>query len=153
MAVTPEEFIAGLHAERDAMRAFIELLESEQRCLLASETEQLLTLAESKNQIAGRLHELGSARKQFQSQNIASEPLESWLKSHAGTALPVWEEIRTLADRAQQINNSNGEMIKTKLRYNQQALNVLHSAAQNASLYGPDGQPNLPGSGRRLGSV
>lgn len=153
MPATPEEFVASLHIERDTMRSFVSLLESEQNSLLAGETEQLLALAESKTRTANRLHELGSSRRQFQAAHSFSDNMENWLKSHASKELPVWSEIRKLADRAQQLNHTNGEMIRVKLRHNQQALNVLHNAAQNASLYGPDGQPNLPGMGRKLGSV
>ncbi|MEI7844152.1 MAG: flagellar export chaperone FlgN [Gallionellaceae bacterium] len=55
--------------------------------------------------------------------------------------------------RAHHLNHTNGEVIQLKLRSNQQALNALLGAAQNTTaLYGRDGQPSLPISGRTLGS-
>jgi flagella synthesis protein FlgN len=54
----------------------------------------------------------------------------------------------------QRLNQTNGELIQIKLRYNQQALGVLYGAVQSAAgLYGADGQPNLPSGSRTLGSV
>jgi flagellar biosynthesis/type III secretory pathway chaperone len=52
------------------------------------------------------------------------------------------------------MNHTNGELIQIKMRYNTQALAVLVGATQHAAgLYGPDGQTNLPSTGRTLGSV
>ncbi|MBI1175087.1 MAG: flagellar protein FlgN [Sideroxydans sp.] len=154
VAATLAEFLSNLHTERDAMRSFVSLLETEQHTLLAGETEQLLTLAETKTRTVAQLTGLGNARKQFQATLSPSDNMENWLQSHAAQELPVWREIRKLAARAQQLNHTNGEMIRVKLGHNQQALNVLHNAAQSATgLYGRDGQPNLSGMGRKLGSV
>lgn len=151
------EFIASLHNERDTMRSFVSLLETEQNALLDGQTEQLLALADTKTKLVSQLTMMGNARKQFQGkhgQGDETENMELWLKSHAPKEQPVWSEIRQLAARAQQLNHTNGEMIQVKLRYNQQALTVLHGAANNATtLYGRDGQPSLPGAGRKLGSV
>lgn len=147
-------FIANLHNERDTMRSFVSLLEKEQQTLLEGDAEQLLPLADNKTRMVARLNELGVTRKQFQTAHDAQDNLINWLKVHAAKELPIWEEIRSLAARAQHLNHTNGEMINTKLRHNQQALSVLHNAANTTtSLYGRDGQPNLPGSGRKLGSV
>ena len=153
---TPAEFISSLHSERDVMRSFVALLENEQQCLLDDQTEQLFELADGKTRIVSQLEGLGKARRQYQTEHGAgseADDMELWLKNHAAHELPVWIEIRKLASRAQQLNHTNGEMIRVKLRHNQQALAILHNAAQNASLYGPDGQPTLPGKGRTLGSV
>jgi flagella synthesis protein FlgN len=61
--------------------------------------------------------------------------------------------LRALANQAQQLNTTNGELIQSRMRYNQQALGVLFSSSKNASnLYGPDGQANMGSSGRHLGS-
>lgn len=153
---TLAEFVSNLHTERDTMRSFVALLETEQHTLIEGQTEQLLALADNKTKTVTRLTEMGTARKQFQAKHdSASEAgnMEIWLKSHAAKELLVWSEIRKLAARAQHLNHTNGELIQVKLRHNQQALTVLHNAAQSASLYGPDGQPSLPGTGRKLGMV
>lgn len=153
---TLAEFISNLHSERDSMRAFVALLENEQHTLLEGQTDPLLKLADDKTRIVGQLAELGNARRQYQAEHGTAEEagnMETWLKVHAADELPVWDEIRKLAAHAQQLNHTNGEMIRVKMQHNQQALTVLHNAAQNASLYGPDGQPTVGGKGRSLGSV
>ena len=150
------EITSRLHTERDAWRAFVTLLETEQQALLGGQIEQLLTLAGSKTQAVHELNKLADTR------SVESEPsgMETWLQTRAadrgqGTEGrgQVWRDIRQLSTHAQQLNRTNGELIQSKLRHNQQALTVLHLAARSASgLYGPDGQPSLPTSGRTLGS-
>ena len=143
------EITSRLHTERDAWRAFVTLLETEQQALLGGQIEQLLTLAGSKTQAVHELNKLADTR------SVESEPggMETWLQTHAADRGQVWRDIRQLSTHAQQLNRTNGELIQSKLRHNQQALTVLHLAARSASgLYGPDGQPSLPTSGRTLGS-
>ncbi len=143
------ELTSRLHTERDALRAFVTLLETEQQALLGGQPEQLLKLAGDKTQAVHELNKLANAR------NVGTEPsgMETWLQTHAAGSLPLWREIQQLATHSRQLNHINGELIQSKLRHNQQALTVLHLAARSASgLYGPDGQTNLPTSGRSLGS-
>ena len=85
---------------------------------------------------------------------IGPGSMEAWLQTHTAINLPAWHEIRELASHAQHMNRTNGELIQVKMRLNQQTLTMLHNAAQSVNgLYGPDGQPNLPVSGRILNSV
>lgn len=146
-----------LHAERDALEAFVALLESEQLALVEGQVEQLLALAQSKTQAVQRLNELAGIRRNelfAMGAPVEVGSMVAWLQSHAATSLPVWREIQQLITQAQDINRNNGALIQTRLRNNQQALTVLHNAASNAhGLYGPDGQPHLSTSGRTLGSV
>ncbi len=130
------ELTSRLHAERDALRAFVTLLETEQQALLDGQIEELLTLASSKTRAVHELNKLADTR------SVETEDRGQ-----------MWRDIQQLSAHAQQLNRTNGELIQSKLRHNQQALTVLHLAARSASgLYGPDGQTNLPTSGRTLGS-
>lgn len=144
---------AQLSNELAALRAFVALLENEQQSLLNNDTERLLNIAEAKSQAANQLAEMATARRKALLTNSA-DSMETWLPKHAPASLPEWNNIRQLAASAQQINTTNGELIQSGLRHNQQALSALQSASKNAAgLYGPDGQPNLGSSGRILGSV
>lgn len=149
----PANLAARLNDELSALRAFVVLLESEQQCLLNKDADRLLSIAETKSQAASKLAEMATARRK----NLladSGDSMEEWLSRHVPASLPTWQNIRQLAATAQQINLINGELIKSGLRHNQQALSALQSASQNAAgLYGPDGQPNLTSSGRILGSV
>jgi flagellar biosynthesis protein FlgN len=145
-----------LQAERTALQAFVALLESEQQALIAGQTEQLLPLADSKTLAVQELNKLANARNNMLLASGAKSGaggIETWLQAHAAGSLPVWRDIQKLALQSQQTNSSNGKLIQLKLWHNQQALAVLHKAANSAgSLYGPDGQPHISATGRTLGS-
>ena len=143
-----------LGAERDALRAFVALLETEQQALVDGHIEQLLELADKKTQSAHELNRLENVRKdKLRAHGVAANKMEGWLRSHARDSLQTWQDVLRLAGQAQQINRSNGVLIQSRMRHNQQALTVLHNAVSAAhGLYGPDGQPRGPSSGRSLGS-
>jgi flagella synthesis protein FlgN len=152
-AATPagKNFLAKLNDERDALRAFVVLLEQEQQVLLGTDTEPLLALAESKTRSSERLITLAQERRKS---IPGADSTETWLKMHAPEGLASWQAFLELANHAQRMNHTNGELIQIKMRYNTQALAVLVGATQHAAgLYGPDGQTNLPSTGRTLGSV
>ncbi len=146
------DILSKLNDECAKFRAFVVLLEDEQRTLLGQRPEDLIPLAEAKVQLADTLSALSRERQHLLSEQ--TRDMAEWLARHEPKGTSLWQEIRQLAMQAQRLNQTNGELIQIKLRYNQQALGVLYGAAQNASgLYGPDGQTNLPSSGRMLGSV
>ena len=150
--ITATEFLSSLNDECATLRAFVVLLENEQRTLLGQHTEELQPLAESKIQLANKIATLTAARRRY----LPDSPrdVEGWIKKHFPQGLPAWHEARQLAVHVQRLNQTNGELIQIKLRYNQQALGVLYGAAQStAGLYGADGQPNQPSTSRTLGSV
>lgn len=149
-AFTISELPSRLSSERDAMRAFVALLEKEQQSLLHQDAEQLLPIAEAKTAAANKLTELANARRQL----MNSADTGAWLAQHAPACNALWNEIRKLGAHAHQLNQTNGEVIQLKLRSNQQALTALLGAAKNAAgLYGRDGQPSIAVSGRTLGNV
>lgn len=139
-----------------ALLDFVALLEREQGMLVENRTDQLLELSEQKSTDALGLNELAETRRSLLQKSIPElsiDTIHTWLAAHNPQGLPVWHEILALAERAQQLNRTNGELIQMKLRHNQQSLAVLSNAVNKANLYGPDGQPSFsPGSGRSLGS-
>lgn len=142
-----------LGRELSALREFVALLGKEQQSLLNNDTDTLLSLSESKTQAANQLMEMGSKRR---TALLASskDSMETWLAKHAPSLQVQWGEIRKLAAQAQQLNTTNGELINSRMRNNQQTLNVLYNSSKSAAgLYGPDGQANINSAGRHLGSV
>jgi flagella synthesis protein FlgN len=152
-----QQLLAALTAEHTALLNFMALLEREQRMLVENVTDQLLELSEQKSTDALRLNGLAQVRRDLLQINIPQltiDSIQDWLGTHSPAGLLIWQKIYSVADRVQQLNHTNGELIQMKLRHNQQSLAVLSNAADKASLYGPDGQPNFaPGNGRSLGSV
>jgi len=150
--------LQNLIAEEVAqLRNFLVLLEQEQQALAAGDVERLLPLAEDKNKLFGRLAQLGEARgKALAAFGFAADRqgMEGWLgrQTDAGAGR-TWQELLALAEKARALNQINGKLIATRLADNQQALSTLMAAANQAALYGPDGQARPVGSGRSLGSV
>jgi len=141
--------------EAGQLRGFLVLLEREQQALVDGDVDRLLTLAAEKNDAFGRLARLGAARagKLAEAGLGADRPgMEAWLARQPGTR-PAWEALLELASRADELNRSNGKLIASRLAHNQQALATLLAAANQAALYGPDGQARPVGGGRSLGSV
>ena len=133
------------------------LLKTEQQALVDGNTEQLLTLAESKTRAVHELNKQANARQNdlhTHSAEIKASGIVAWLQAHAAGSLPIWQDIQQLVEQMQNLNQTNGTLIQTKLRYNQQSLGVLLNAANSTQgLYGANGQPNLQSSSRILGSV
>jgi len=150
------QVLSALTAERAALLNFIALLEREQLMLVENLTDQLPELSEQKSADALALNELAETRRALLRKNLPQlsiETIRAWLGTHSPQGLAVWEEVLALAEHAQRLNQTNGELIQMKLRRNQQLLAVLSNAVNKASLYGPDGQTSFsPGSGRSLGS-
>lgn len=152
------QLIAALAAEHAALLKFVALLGREQAMLIENLTDQLLELSEQKSSDALHLGRLAGMRRALLQENIPQESLhpdaiQVWLKTYCPEGLVIWQKLRAMADRAQQLNLTNGELIQMKLRHNQQSLAVLIKAADKANLYGPNGQHSFsPGSGRSLGS-
>ena len=164
----------ALTAEHGALVNFVALLEREQGMLVENRTDQLMELSGQKTTDALNLDRLAETRRALLKENISqpgiapggitkaalppsgglgADAIRVWLETHSQEGLDIWQKIRGLAVRAQQLNHTNGELIQMKLRHNQQTLAVLSNAADKANLYGPDGQHSFStGSSRSLGS-
>ncbi len=151
------QLLTALADELAAVRGFAELLRQEQRLLTENGTEQLLILAEQKSAHAVRLNEIAEVRRRLLQESLPAldgSAIQAWFEANSTKGLALWQEIRLLAEQAQQLNHVNGELIQMKLRHNQQSLAALGNAVNKANLYGPDGQTSFaPGGGRSLGSV
>lgn len=144
--------IVQLNAELAEMRKFVALLNAERQSLLDNDTEALLNLSESKARAANQLQEISNTRRK-KLLTAETDTMETWLSRHAPASLPLWQQIRDLANEAQQINHINGELIQSRMRNNQQTLGVLFNSSPSAAgVYGKDGQANINSSGRHLGS-
>lgn len=148
--------LTTLTNELSALHGFVALLVREQKMLMDNQTDELIALAELKSNEAIKLNQIAESRLSLLQPHIPqlnTESIEAWLTENHLEALPSWLAIINLTTQAQQLNQTNGELIQMKLRHNQQALTVLSNAVNKAGLYGKNGQPNFsPGSGRSLGS-
>jgi len=68
--------------------------------------------------------------------------MDRLLREHAiraPQALAAWQQLIDLTKTAQQLNETNGTLIRTRLTAAQRALGVLLSAANIAGAYASDG--------------
>ena len=146
-----------LHEEVALLRDFLALLQREQKTLMDGDIDRLSPLASEKSALFGRLAALGDTRnKALAALALAPDRVgvEAWLAAHPGEAASrkAWAELLALTLQARELNRVNGNLINTRLANNQQALTTLLAAANQAALYGPDGQTTPIGGGRSLGS-
>ena len=153
------QLIANLKAEIENFAAFCEILKTELEVLHNNEIDQLLSISKLKSEKVVLLSQLAEVRNRFLAgQNLLPDQngMEILIKmgnlpDPNGDISRFWGKLIELAKKAQQLNETNGIMIETKLGHNQQALTALQSAANQSTLYGPDGKTHSAGTGRPLG--
>lgn len=153
-----ENFVRSLVTERDAFARFLGLLEAESASLIKGDVEELVRLARVKSEQVDTLNGLAKERGQF----LAHEGfkpdrigMSEWLVVHGGPdgerLSRLWQSLVHDASEARRMNERNGVLIDSRLRFNQAALNALRGVSQTATLYGPDGAPEFRGRQRDLG--
>lgn len=157
-------FLVSLKRELEAFREFHQILSTEHAALVDGNADELTRLAQRKNERVIELTQLAEARNRYLTESAGSTNqigMEAWLdvydpadKYRAGK---LWQDLIDLARTAKDLNQSNGQLIHSRLAHNQDALNVLLGAnAGTSHLYGADGQAYTAkptGSGRPLGKA
>lgn len=147
-----------LESEAREASAFVELLKKEQAMLVDGNVDGLLPLVEQKSAFTAKLGSLAEAREKIINDAGAGSGrsgMETYLSRQPDNKAlrGRWEALLAVATEAQAMNQTNGKLIRLHLQHNQQAMNALMAAANQATTYGPDGQQRGPGSGRFLGSA
>ena len=157
-------FLLSLKHELEAFRQFHQILSAEHAALINGDADKLTTLAQRKNERVIELTQLAAARNHYLTESAGSTNqigMEVWLDTYDPAdkfrAGKLWQDLIDLAHTAKDLNQSNGQLIHTRLAHNQKALNVLLGAnAGTSNLYGADGQAYAAkpvGSGRPLGKA
>ena len=141
-------------AEAAAIEKFVELLEHEQGALTRGETDELAALAEQKEALAVRLNELSRTRNALlATEGIAADRvgMEIWLDKNANQKAVAegWNTVLSLAAKARELNQLNGELIRIRMQFNSEALEILLRRQNSLDLYGPDGLAKTQ-DGRRI---
>jgi flagella synthesis protein FlgN len=153
------DLVKNLEAEIRTYQAFIQVLQTEQDALVQGDVDPLLELAQIKSEKVVLLSQLAEKRTRFLSARGCAQEhggMAKWLQQRNEDnpqIAELWQQLLSLAENAQQLNQINGTMIDTRLRNNQQALAILQTAAKQSALYGPDGQTQSPGLGRPIDKV
>jgi len=144
--------------ELATLRDFVKILEQEQKALVAGEIDRLMPFVEEKTRLAAKLGEFANQRSRLLAAAALpanKQGMEKWLSRlpPADPTHKIWAGLVSISAEAQALNESNGKVIAMLLQHNQQSLNVLLAAANQASLYGPDGQTRPTGGGRLFGAA
>lgn len=148
--------------ELATLREFVQLLHKEQEALVDGDIDALMPLSTRKTSLSVRLGQFSEQRHEILAAAAFSRDragMEDWLaqlnqtKPATRTTRNEWEDLLALAAEARALNETNGNLIGTRLQHNQQALNTLLAAGNQAALYGPDGQTRAGGSGRLFGAA
>lgn len=147
-----------LESEAREAAAFVELLKKEQAMLVEGNVDGLLPLVELKGTFTAKLGDLADAREKIINQAGAGNGragMETYLSRRPADKVlrSRWNTLLAVAGEAQALNQTNGKLIRLHLQHNQQAMNALMAAANQATTYGPDGHQRPAGSGRFLGSA
>lgn len=156
MGTASHQIGTTLADELKALQNFLHILQREEAALIEGALETLSPIAKQKSNLAAQLNQFVEKRHALLS-STALPPnrvgMEQWLNTQTNKALQKqWQNLLELTTQAQQLNMSNGALIHTRMQHNQQALNALLEANQQASLYGPNGQTqsSAANTGRRL---
>ena len=153
--------IARCLAEEAALlQRFVDVLREEQKTLAEGECDiaHLMTLVTEKTRHASQLAQWAEQRSALLVAAGCTPDragMQQWLDhvSAAAASRKLWLAMLALADEARALNETNGHLIGIRLQHNQQALSVLLTAANQAALYGPDGQTHAAPGGRLFGSA
>ncbi|MDE1181239.1 flagella synthesis protein FlgN [Paraburkholderia sp.] len=139
-----DALLATVIDEYSTVEAFASILALETRALTAlSPMEQLPPIVEKKTELIGVLARLERARdEQLGAMGFPAGWPGMELAASTDTRLAEqWSLLQKAAERARRFNTNNGELIRTRMEYNQRALTALQVAVpKKAGFYGPDGR-------------
>jgi flagella synthesis protein FlgN len=131
--------------EQAAAAEFAKVLAEEQAALLAGPVlDELPAIVERKSALIARLSELALQRERCLhalGHGDGRDGIASAIEQDSRLA-PIWQDLVRHAGEARSRNVTNGILVRTRLDYNQRALNVLRDACGMApvAIYGPDGR-------------
>lgn len=145
-----------LAEELEVVSQFKTLLKSEQEGLIAGDIAVLPDITTSKSSLIERLNTLSSQQLLLISSlgfKADKSGIAEWVKQSPTDIQNLWGSILDLALAVKESNQINGTLINTRLQYTQQTLSSLMAAANQANLYGPDGQPEGASQGKNIRGI
>ena len=158
MTIPPGSALADLLAqELGLLHSFVTLLRHEQALLVDGKADSLAGMVEEKTGLGEQLAARAAAREGELARRgypAGRVGMVQWITSPDGsTSRRRWQQLLELAAQARALNETSGKLIAVHLQHNQQALNTLLAAVDQAATYGPDGQQRAGAGGRSLGSA
>jgi flagella synthesis protein FlgN len=151
----------ALEAEATELAAFLSLLEAEQRALIDNTLSDLVEIAKQKTALAQGLEQRSRERQRLFEANgvrIDAAPPHTCLgadflpESSWPALAEAWQRVLQLARHASAMNQTNGMLIETRQRQNQQLMTLLQGTGGELS-YNATGQAQLTKRGGSLGKA
>lgn len=151
-----DSLLSAISAETSALQQFIAILEEEQKLLIGGDADAVLPLIDKKTVLITALGNAGQQRESALRElgiEAHKEAMEAWFAKAPAALQQRWQQLLELAQTANRLNNTNGQLINTRMQYNQQALSILINAGSSISddTYGPDGHKSTGSGSRPLG--
>jgi flagellar biosynthesis protein FlgN len=141
-----DALLATVIDEYSTVEAFASVLTLEQKALTEVDPgEKLRPIVEKKTELVGKLATLEKIRDaQLAEMGLPAGWNGIELAADTDPKLAAqWTLLQQSVERARRTNKTNGVLIRTRMEYNQRALDVLQVRPPKPSLYGPDGR--VPG--------
>lgn len=143
---TPHPMLPALAAEVDVLRRFVDLLRREQASLASGVMDPLPAFTAEKARIVIELQQTGARRTaMLRAAGLSADRvgMSAWLQDQPADIRPAlqqrWQAFLSLLAESRQLNDTNGVIVRARLKHNQQALAILAGAAGTTGLYGSDG--------------
>ena len=143
-----DALLATVIDEYSTIEEFASVLAIEQKALTQVEpAEMLRPVVEKKTELVGKLATLEKLRdSQLAEMGLPGGWSGIELAAARDPKLAAqWSLLQQSVRRAHRSNKTNGVLIRTRIEYNQRALDVLQVRPPKPSFYGPDGR--VPGFG------
>ncbi|TCS71524.1 flagellar biosynthesis/type III secretory pathway chaperone [Sulfuritortus calidifontis] len=120
---------------------FVTLLEREHAALTAKALDDLNSIIEEKNRLAGLLgNQWSNLRSSLGLKQALPVDLKAALTARGEqAALKDGQLIGQLSERARDLNQRNGALIREQLRQTNKAIDILQTMSRQNATYGPDG--------------
>ena len=141
-----DALLATIVDEYATIEAFASVLAVEQKALgMVDPADTLKPIVEKKTELVGKLARLEKIRdEQLVEMGLPGGWTGIELAAGDNPKLAAqWKLLQQSVERARRSNRTNGILIRTRMEYNQRALNVLQVRQPKPALYGPDGR--MPG--------
>ncbi len=133
----------NLEALATALSALHDTLSRQTEALERNDTDALPELTQAQQLKAAEVERCWSALidRLGLPQPLSRRQVEEALPIRTDSRLSdLWASILAMAEAAERVNRLNGKLIAQQLRRTQGALQVLHGAASQRTLYGSDGR-------------
>src|SRR5690606_8882461 len=150
MTTQVAELAKILASEKEAPEGFVDILEKEAEVLslgVNASPEALADITQTKWLRANALNELVTQRQAVLS-TLDQQKVGAVVSMDAAAAAhpelqAAWNQIKTIFQRARELNDSNGVMIDSLKRFTEDAMTTLRAASGQEEVYSSDGKTRV----------